>query len=241
MWDTSKDYRLIVAQKAVEQFVRTIEGANLRGSWNKKNVLVTAKNMLPEIQALYYSYVPLEDIASSSHMQSLLDGVDQIISDLGGENYSRQFLSQLNKEERMKLDEPLAKIKFFINTIRGLPDRLKLGEIDDPIIGVDILVGKLASVSKHPDSDSLMVCNVNLGKRAITVITNDMTVKDNDHVAVALLFPTSFMGIASEGMFLGAGEGILKGVQGELGSLPKRVDMDAFIETRNMVDSFINS
>ena len=31
-----------------------------------------------------------------------------------------------------------------------------------------------------------MVCNVNLGKRAITVITNDLSVKDNDHVAVSL-------------------------------------------------------
>lgn len=36
MWDTSKDYRLKVAEKTIEQFISVIEGSNLRGSWNKK-------------------------------------------------------------------------------------------------------------------------------------------------------------------------------------------------------------
>ena len=36
MWDTTKDYRLIVAEKSVELFLRTIEGANFQGKWNKK-------------------------------------------------------------------------------------------------------------------------------------------------------------------------------------------------------------
>jgi predicted RNA-binding protein with EMAP domain len=47
------------------------------------------------------------------------------------------------------------------------------------------------------------------------------------------------MGVSSEGMFLGAGEGILKNVEGELGSLPQHVDVAAFNETRNLVDQFL--
>lgn len=239
MWDTSNDYRLKVAEKAIEDFIRVVEGSNLRGSWNKKQVRLIAKNMNPDIQTLYYSYVSPQELAKTPQMDNLLKSVDEIIENLGGEDYAKKFQSELNRQEREKLDLPLSKMKFFFNTIRGLPDRLMLGEIDDPVIGVDIVVGELVSVSKHQKTDNLMVCNVNLGKRAITVITNDLTVKDNDHVAVSLLPPSEFMGIASEGMFLGAGEGILKDVEGELGSLPKHIDVNAFNETRNLVDAYI--
>ncbi|HIH35542.1 MAG TPA: tRNA-binding protein [Methanosphaera sp.] len=239
MWDTSKDYRLKVAEKAIEQFIRVVEGSNLRGSWNKKQVKLIAKNMNPDIQTMYYSYISPQELAKTPQMEKLLSDVDEIIENLGGEDYSKKFLSELNREDREKLELPLSKMKFFFNTIRGLPERLMLGEIDDPVIGVDIKVGELVSVSKHPNTDTLMVCNVNLGKRAITVITNDLSVKDNDKVAVALLPPSAFMGISSEGMFLGAGEGILKDVEGELGSLPQHIDVAAFNETRNLVDQFL--
>ena len=33
------------------------------------------------------------------------------------------------------------------------------------------------SFTKHPNADSLMICNVKLGKRDITVVTNDLNVK----------------------------------------------------------------
>ena len=239
MWDTSKDYRLKVAEKSLEDFIRVVEGSNLRGSWNRNQVRLIAKNMNPDIQTLYYSYVSPQELAKTPQMDNLLKAVDEIIENLGGEDYAKKFQSELNRQEREKLDLPLSKMKFFFNTIRGLPDRLMLGEIDDPVIGVDIVVGELVSVSKHQKTDNLMVCNVNLGKRAITVITNDLTVKDNDHVAVSLLPPSEFMGIASEGMFLGAGEGILKDVEGQLGSLPQHIDVNAFNETRNLVDAYI--
>lgn len=241
MWDTSKDYRLKVAEKSIEQFIRVIEGSNLRGSWNKKQVRMIAKNMNPDIQTLYYSYISPQELAKTPQMENLLNSVDEIIENLGGEDYSRKFLSELNREEREKLELPLSKIKFFFNTIRGLPERLMLGEIDDPVIGVDIKVGEIVSVSKHPKTDTLMVCNVNLGKRAITVITNDLTVKDNDRVGVALLPPSAFMGISSEGMFLGAGKGILKDVDGEIGNLPQHIDVEALNETRNFVDQYIDN
>lgn len=239
MWDTSKDYRLKVAEKSIEDFIRVVEGSNLRGSWNKKQVRLLAKNMNPEIQTLYYSYVSPQELSETPQVNNLLNSVDEIIENLGGPDYAKKFQSELSRQEREKLDLPLSKMKFFFNTIQGLPNRLKLGEIDDPVIGVDIVVGELSSVSKHQKTDNLMVCNVNIGKRAITVITNDLTVKDNDHVAVSLLPPSEFMGIASEGMFLGAGEGILKDVEGELGSLPKHIDVNAFNETRNLVDQYI--
>ena len=40
-------------------------------------------------------------------------------------------------------------------------------------------------------------------------------------MAVALLPPENFMGIISEGMLIGVGEGVLKDVDGDLGQLTK--------------------
>jgi len=49
MWDTSKDYRLLVRELAVELFLRTIDGANFKGNWKKKKAMENAQEMIPEI------------------------------------------------------------------------------------------------------------------------------------------------------------------------------------------------
>ncbi len=239
MWDSSKDYRLIVAQKSVELFLRTVEGANFRGKWNKKKALSSARNMIPEIQSLYYSYLTPEEISESAQVECLEDYCQEIIEALGGENWHHQFIALVARDEREKLEESVAKIKFFYNTIMGLKRRLKLGEINDPIIGIDIITGVISAVGKHSKTDKLLVCNVNLKERAITVVTNDLTVKDGNTVAVAMLPPAVFKGITSEGMFLGAGEGILKDVEGEIGDLPHGIPLEALNEARNFVDAFL--
>ena len=106
--------------------------------------------------------------------------------------------------KKVKLEESIAKIRFFLNIILNIDKRMALGPIDDPIVAIDIKVGEVVSVGGHPRADNLLVCNVNIKKRAITVVTNDLSVKESNRVAVAMLPPTSFMGITSEGMFLGS-------------------------------------
>lgn len=239
MWDTSNDYRLLVAEKSVELFLRIIEGANLRGKWNKKKALTSARDMVPEIQSLYYSYLDPKEMMEKPQIKSLKEKEEQIIDALGGEGWYRQFLELVNRDEKEKLEESIAKIKFFLNTISGIRKRLSLGEINDPIIGIDIKIGIVSSVGKHPKADKLLICNVNMGNRAITVVTNDLTVREGNQVAVALLPPSGFLGITSEGMFLGAGEGVLKDVKGQIGDLPHGIPLEALNEARNFVEAFL--
>ncbi len=241
MWDSSKDYRLLVAQKSVELFLRTVEGANLRGKWNKKKALTCARNMIPEIQSLYYSYLTPVEICKTPQINSLINAGQDILEALGGPNWYNQFIELSSRGEKEKLEESLAKIKFFLNIISGLKKRLKLGEINDPIIGIDILTGVVSSMGKHPKTDKLLICNVNVGEKAITVVTNDLTVRDGNLVAVAMLPPAVFQGITSEGMFLGTGGGVLKEVKGKVGGLPQGIPLDALNEARNFVESFLNS
>ena len=240
MWDTSNDYRLLICEKSVDLFLRTIEGANLKGRWNKRNVRQIAKDMIPEIQSMYYSYVEPADLAKMPQIESLKEKADKIIENLGGEKWYSHFLDMVNKEEKVKLEEAVAKIRFFLDTILNLDKRLALGPIDDPIVAIDIKVGEVVSAGEHPNADSLLVCNVNI-KRVITVVTNDLDVTEANRVAVAMLPPTSFMGITSEGMFLGTGNRVLKDVKGDVGEMPKGIPLEALNTTRNFVEAFINS
>lgn len=236
MWDTSKDYRLRVLEKSVELFIRTAEGANLKGIWNKKKCLTSARAMLPEIQVMYFSYLEPADLASSPQIDSMKQRVNDIIEALGGDRWHLQFLKLVNKDEKEKLVESIAKMKFALNTIASVDQRLLLGPINDPVIGIDIKTGEIVSIQKL---DKLLVCNVNFGDTAITVVTNDLTVKEGNRVAVAILPPSVFMGITSEGMFLGAGEGIIKDVEGNLGEMPHGIPLESLNETRNLVETFL--
>lgn len=236
MWDTSKDYRLRVLEKSVELFIRTAEGANLKGIWNKKKCLTSARAMLPEIQVMYFSYLEPADLAISPQIDSMKQRVNDIIEALGGDRWHLQFLKLVNKDEKEKLVESIAKMKFALNTIASVDQRLLLGPINDPVIGIDIKTGEIVSIQKL---DKLLVCNVNFGDTAITVVTNDLTVKEGNRVAVAILPLSVFMGITSEGMFLGAGEGIIKDVEGNRGEMPHGIPLESLNETRNLVETFL--
>lgn len=239
MWDTSKDYRLLVAEKSIDLFVRTVDGKNFKGHWKKRQAIDTALEMGRELQAIAYSYMEPQDLVLSPQIASINEKTGKVIEFLGGENWNKKFLDLATKDEKEKTEESIAKVRFFLNTFGGLKQRISLGPINDPIIGIDIVTGEIMSVGKHPKANSLMICNVNLGDRAITVVTNDLDVKEGNHVAISMLPPSTFMGITSEGMFLGAGEGILKDVEGELGRMPHGFPLEALNETRNLVESFL--
>ena len=192
-----------------------------------------------DFQSLTYSYLEGDELVNSPDVASLKEKGEQIIEYLGGDDWNKKFLSNAPKEDKEKTQENIAKVRFFLDTIIGLKDRLSLGPINDPIVGVDIKVGEVMSVTKHPQNDKLLICNVNLGKRAITVLTNDLNVKENNKVGVSLLPPQSFSDIVSEGMFLGMDGSILKDVDGELGQMPKGIPIESLNETRNLVENYL--
>ena len=239
MWDTSKDYRILVASKARENYLNLIPTASFRGSWNKKQAVDLGKQMNSDFQSLIYSYLEGDELVNSPDVAALKEKALKIIECLGGDDWNKKFLSNAPKEDREKTQENIAKVRFFLDTIIGLKDRLALGPINDPIMGVDIKVGEVMSVTKHPKNDKLLICNVNLGKRAITVVTNDLNVKDDNKVGVSLLPPQAFSDIVSEGMFLGMNGSILKDVDGELGSMPEGIPMESLNETRNLVENYL--
>lgn len=239
MWDTSKDYRILIAKESREVYLNLIQTCSFRGNWNKKMAIDIAKQMNSDFQSLIYSYLEGDELVNSEDVTNLEAKANKIIEYLGGPDWNKKFLDNAPKGEREKTIENIAKVRFFLDSILGLKKRLALGPINDPIIGVDIRVGEVMSVMKHPNADSLMLCNVNLGYRAITVITNDLNVKEGNRVGVSLLPPQTFMNITSEGMYLGMNGNILKEVEGELGQMPKGIPMESLNETRNMIENYL--
>ena len=214
MWDTAKDYRILIAIKARELFLRTVETGSFRGNWNKRATIDEAKMMESDLQSLLYCYLEGPALANCEDVDKLEDKTHKIIEFLGGDGWNHTFKN-------------------------NAPNRFKFGAIDDPIIGIDVKVGEIMSVSKHPDADALMICNVNVGDRALQVVTNDLNVKEGNRVGVSLLPPATFMGIVSEGMFLGVNGVILKEVNGDLGGMPSGIPMESLNETKNMIEAFL--
>ncbi|MDR3063592.1 MAG: tRNA-binding protein [Methanobrevibacter sp.] len=239
MWDSNKDYRLLIAQKSKDLFERTIESGSFRGRWNKKMAREIAKNLNTDFQTLLYSYMEPKDMANSKDVEEIKSKAHELIKYLGGEDWYHIFLREAKKEDKEKTEESVAKVKFFLRTLLGLKERLAHGPINDPIIGIDIIVGEIMSTTKHPNADNLLITNININNQAIKVVTNDLDVKEGNRVGISMLPPVSFQGIVSEGMFLGADEGVLKDVQGELGQIPKGFPIESLNETRNLIESFL--
>ncbi len=238
--DTSKDPRILVAERALKMLKRILEHPKYIQRRERTEALEHLKEVERELMILKYSYMDKRDLINSEDMKKLKEAVMKVYKALGGEKFEDLVMRNAKKEEREKARELISKIKFCLNVLYNLDWRIAMGKDGEIAHGVDIRVGKVLSVAKHPNADSLLVCNVDLGGKAITVVTNDLSVKEGDKVAVALLPPKNLRGIVSEGMFLGAGEGVLKKVQGKPGEWA-RVPEEALAEARNFVNEFLSS
>jgi len=224
--DTHNNINILVAEQALELLKKTLESTRFEGVWKKKDALQITESMKSDIMAIKFSYAEKEDISEIT--KPIREKISKLQSALG-EGWSSNFLSNSRKENKTSTKMGIAKIIFSMNALYFVDKRIKL----DNKYGVDTLVGKILSVSKV--SDSLLICNVDI-KRAITVLTNDMSIKDGDIVAVSILPPREFYGQVSEGMFCGI-HGVLR-IEGEIGNRAE-IPIDGYKETMNMVQDFL--
>lgn len=224
--DTHNNINVLVAEKALEILKKTIESTRFEGVWKKKDAIQITDSMKADVMAIKFSYAENDSISEIT--SPLKEKISRLQSALG-EGWSSNFLSNSRKENKTTTKMAIGKIIFSMNTLYFLDRRLKQYNK----YGVDTFVGKILSVSKA--SDSLLICNVDI-KRAITVLTNDLSIREGDIVAVSILPPKEFYGHVSEGMFCGI-NGVLR-IQGEVGSKAK-IPIEGYKETMNMVQDFL--
>ncbi|MCD6383249.1 MAG: tRNA-binding protein [Thermoplasmata archaeon] len=237
MWDTTRDFRILLAEKTLKYLENTLLNAKLPGQWDRRGALTALKRVSSALQSVKYSYLPARELASSDLMKELQKGAVEILSTLGGEGWAERFLEGSKREERERVEEQISRIRFSLNVLYNLPSRLMLGEISEPAYAVDIRAGRVLSATHHPEDRELTLCKVSCG-RAITVITNVKGVEEGERYAVSLLPPRRIKGVLSEGMFLGSDSGLLRTDRGE-GELLTDVDEEYLREVRAQVLSFI--
>ena len=104
-----------------------------------------------------------------------------------------------------ELGDKLVSVGFEIEEIIEMRDSIK-----------NVVAGKILSVEKHPDSDHLLVCSLDIGTRKVQIVTGAQNVKTGDVVPVALdgaVLPDgkkinsgALRGVKSEGMMCSGGE-----------------------------------
>ena len=200
--DTANDPRVIMAERCIKDMEKYI--GNLRDV-KKSGIL---KDLSAKILEMKYSYGEVDDL--KPYLNEIKGMCVKILEILGGDKWA-------SKLKAMKLsDMAIASVKFCLNILYNLEARLKLPA--EPEYAVDVRVGEVESVMKHPRAEKLRICNVNVGK-VITVVTNIADVKEGEKLPVALLPPAEFFGVVSEGMFLSHN---LK--EGKPGELPELTD-----------------
>ncbi|MGL6299124.1 MAG: tRNA-binding protein, partial [Methanobacteriaceae archaeon] len=71
MWDTTKDYRLAVAEKSIDLFLKAIESGSFKGHWKKNE----SKNIIDELKrdfkSVSYSYLEIGDLIKSPQIDAI--------------------------------------------------------------------------------------------------------------------------------------------------------------------------
>ncbi|MBI4149909.1 methionine--tRNA ligase [Candidatus Woesearchaeota archaeon] len=129
-------------------------------------------------------------------------------------------------------DHTIGEAKIVLRKLEGEIDRLKPGPSGeaDPFAKVDLRVGKILEVKKHPDAEKLFVEVVDLGKLGKRIIVSGLAqyyhpdeLVGKHVVIVANLQPAKLRGVERQGMLL-AGEdaagnvGVLEAPQSDSGS-----------------------
>jgi predicted RNA-binding protein with EMAP domain len=198
--DTANSPKILIAERCMKDMEKYLSGHR---DVKKSGIL---KEMSAKIMEIKYSYGEPEDL--KPYLNELRELCVNLLNALGGNDWAKKL-------KDMRYGQlSIANIKFCLNILYNLENRLKLP--DEPEYAVDIRVGEIESVMKHPNADKLRICNVNVGK-VITVVTNIVDVKEGEKLAVALLPPAEFFGVVSEGMFLS--HNLKKGNPGELPEL----------------------
>lgn len=224
--DTANDPRLLVAEEALADVETRIRQGHIKAQFDQARAEQALEEGQAGLKQVKYAYAEPDQLVAMEGFQQVLAAADELEAALGGEGF----------HERIEEDAlAVARARWAIATIRSLEERLLL-DGDELETAVDVRAGRVLSVREHPTGE-ILVTRVAAG-RSLPIVTNDPSVSDDDRVGVAFLPPTDVHGVLSEGMFLGAEDGVLTDVEEGPEGRPE-VPEAAYAQTRNALDRFL--
>lgn len=194
MSDTRNDYRLLVAEHAVDllEKIVAVKAIPVPTNWGKASVLV--REVRGIVKRMRYSFLPATMLARSSDAERL----KQVVKDLASLLFPQQWAEELKRLKKNRLQ--VAEAKYALRTLYGLPSRLALGDDNNVYYAVDVECVRIVSVEKHPSAKNLFVTHAT-GIYRYVIVTNIADMKRGEVRAAAILPPREFGGIVSEAMY----------------------------------------
>jgi len=191
--DTASDYRILVAEDAVNRLENRVRVWSLPYPLNKGLALEMVRRLRSSLMRVKYSYLPLEMLLGFDALKEL-------------EEVARELAKVLLPPKGVRVEGEaqklaLAEIRYSLSILLGLRARLALGEENRPEHAVDIVGVEVGFVEKHPRADRLWIAKVGTERFSLTVVTNIPSVRKGEVRGVAILPPTAFFGVVSEAMF----------------------------------------
>ncbi len=212
-FDTGNDPRLKFLEKYAEEIHNEGKSRKLPGV-KKDELLRNLEKIVKLAKNIRWSYLAKEQLAESDQVKELIETVNILWEKL------QKNIREIEEKEPIYAK----KLVHLINIIKTLPERIML--LDEPVNAVDVYYVKIISKEKHPKADKLWVTYVTNGRKNYRVVTNDPNVKPKDIVPMAYLPPREFMGVISEGMFVGS-NGIRKEKdESKIGERPQLTDKE---------------
>ncbi len=225
--DTKNDYRILVAEDAIQRIEKRVKTWGLPYPINKGKVLDLVHNIRSNLLKIKYSFLPGELIVESNEIRILEEKTRELASLILPRDKS------LVKHGRSQL--LVAELKYCLWILLGLKARLLRGEDNKPEYAVDIVGVEIVSVQKHPEARNLWILKAGTEKYGFTVVTNIGNVKKGEIRGIVILPPVEFMGVVSEAMI--ASEPLPPEYKGK----PVPYDKVHLDEIRNKVEEIIRN
>ena len=193
---TDRNPRIIVAEIALRILTESARiRQNFRPTLSKEQINELIHSINSHIQQLKYSYLPDEELFTSSVLPEISKEAEKIYNSYKGAYYTTE-----GSPRKPTIQE--SSVIWASKLLIRFPDRLK--EPFRPTIeaGIDMQVVGIRNIVPIPDT-KLFVSKVYNGTEDFTVVTNLTTLKAGMKVGVAFLPPAMFGGEVSEAMFLG--------------------------------------
>ncbi len=190
--DTAKDFRILIAEDALERVENRIRKWNLPWQINKHRVLEIVRDIKKSLFKIKYSYLPAKILLDSDDLRKLVLKTQELATSI-----RPPPTIHLDRNQKYILSE----IRYALMILSGLPRRIRLGDDNHPEYAVDVVGVEVIRVEKLERSENLYYTRATTGKTALTIVTNLQTIKVGQVRAAAILPPKEFMGVISEAMY----------------------------------------
>ncbi len=178
--DTSKDFRILLVEKGLNDIIRVANSLKIPG---RKNFISIVNQMVSEIQNVKYCYLDPEEIKDFESFKKIVEFAKDLRSKISGKDFNECL------------------VNYWLEYIESLPELMDRGEINRVYEAIRFFSGEI--VSKKKISEKLWLCLVDCGRR-FDVVTNSEELANRQSAVVSYLPPRKFGDVISTGMFVNA-------------------------------------